>query len=143
MPAALSDIALSHFFSEQRAMPRSAQTLPMLIVLSGKRYKAEMRNLSMTGAMIVTSAPLTTRSRIDFHCGTICGQGIVLWHMQSDFGIKFKTPISERQLSEQISRTAAVASRQAIKSKPSIVHVGRPPTPWTDLSRQVRRPISD
>jgi hypothetical protein len=117
------DSAQGHIDSEQRATPRSAIALPILIVLGGKRYSATLRNLSSAGAMIVTSAPLTIRSRIEFQCGTICSRGIVLWQRQSDFGIKFRTPICERQLSEQISRSAAVARRRALGPKPAIVHL--------------------
>lgn len=117
------DGAPDHSVSEQRATPRSAIALPILIVLGGKRYSAALLNLSSSGAMIVTSAPLTTSSRFEFQCGTICTRGIVLWQRQSDFGIKFRKPICERQLSEQISRSAAVASRRALGPKPLIVHL--------------------
>ena len=121
MPAVVRpNSTLRDLVTEQRATPRSASTLPVLIVLGGKRYTAALRNISSTGAMIVTSAPLATRSRIEFQCGTICCPGIVLWQQQSDFGIKFGTPICERQLSEQTTRSAAVASRLA-KPKLSIV----------------------
>lgn len=117
------DSAPGPLVSEQRTRPRSAITLPVTIVLGGKRYSAALRNLSNSGAMIVTSAPLTTLSRIEFQCGTICSRGIVLWQRQSDFGIKFRAPICERQLSEQISRFAAVASRRALGPKHSIVNL--------------------
>jgi len=117
------DSATGQLVSEQRASPRSAIALPILIVLDGKRYSAALRNLSGAGAMIATSAPLTTLSRIEFHCGTIWSRGIVLWQRQSDFGIKFRNPICERQLSEQISRFAAVASRRALRPNPTLVHV--------------------
>jgi len=117
------DSAAGHVVSEQRVSPRSAIALPILIVLDGKRYNAALRNLSSAGAMIATSAPLTTLSRIEFHCGAICSRGIVLWQRQSDFGIKFRHPICERRLSEQISRFAAVASRRALGSKPTLVHL--------------------
>ena len=99
--------------SDQRATPRTAVTLPVLIVLGGKRYTAELRNISSTGAMIATAAPLFPRSRVEFQCGTICSRGIVHWQRRRDFGIKFRTPICVRQLSEQTVRSAAMASRLA------------------------------
>lgn len=104
-----------HLDLDQRASPRLAIALPILIVLGGKQYSAALRDLSNAGAMIMTSAPLLSYSRIEFQCGTICSRGIVLWQRHSDFGIKFRQPICERQLSEQISRSAAVANRQALK----------------------------
>ena len=108
---------------DQRATPRTAITLPALIVLGGKRYAAELRNISTSGAMIVTSAPLLPRSRIEFQCGTICSRGIVHWQQRHDFGIKFSTPICVRQLNEQTARSAAIASRRSGPT-PGIANLG-------------------
>ena len=116
------DGAPGHLASEQRASPRLVIALPILIVLGGKQYSATLRNLSSAGAMIETSAPLITLSRIEFKCGTICSRGIVLWQRQSAFGIRFRKPIYEQQLNEQISRSGAVASRRKLGTAPSIVH---------------------
>ena len=104
----------NHLVSEQRAKLRWPISLPLLLLLGGKRYTAELRDLSIEGAMIVTAAPLISRSRIEIHCGTICCPGVVLWQQQSNFGIKFRKPIGERQLSEQILRAAAMAVRRTL-----------------------------
>ena len=117
-----SDCTVRALVSEQRGTPRLAITLPVLIVLGRKRYTAELRNISTTGAMIVTSAPMLPQSRIELQCGTICCLGTVHWQRQSDFGIKFRTPICVRQLDEQTARSIAIASRRA-RPEPSIARL--------------------
>ena len=105
---------------EHRATPRQAITLPILIVLGGVRYSALMRNLSNSGAMIVTSAPLAIAMKIEFQCGTICARSTVLWQRRSDFGIKFDEPICERQLDEQVLRSNAIASWRKVRPLPKV-----------------------
>jgi len=61
--------------------------------------------------MIVTSAPLVLGMKIEFHCGAICASGNVVWQRRAGSGIVFDEAICERQLSEQLSRSNAVASR--------------------------------
>jgi hypothetical protein len=60
--------------------------------------------------MIVTSAPLVLGMKIEFHCGTICASANVVWQRRTGSGIKFEVAICEQQLSEQVSRSNAVAS---------------------------------
>lgn len=95
---------------EHRAAPREALVLPIVISVAGTRYNALMRNLSIAGAMIVTSAPLFPLMKVEFQCGTICANGIVMWQRQTEFGIRFDSRICERQLDEQVSRSNAVDS---------------------------------
>lgn len=94
---------------DHRAMPREAVTLPILIVVDGKRHNALIRNLSSAGAMIVATAALSRQMKIEFQCGTICADGTVIWQRDDLFGIKFDQPISERQLSEQVFRSDGVS----------------------------------
>lgn len=96
---------------ELRSTPREAIRLPILIVIGGTRYTAVIRNLSYTGALIRTSAPLDVHMKIEFQCGSICAGGVVIWQRQVDFGIKFDQAICEIQLSDQVLRSHAVADR--------------------------------
>jgi len=105
------DSPLSPRTFELRSTPRKAIRLPILIVIGGTRYTAVIRNLSYTGALIRTSAPLNVHMKIEFQCGSICAGGAVVWQLQGNFGIKFDQAICERQLSEQVLRSNAVASR--------------------------------
>ena len=94
---------------ELRSTPRNAMRLPILIVIGGTRYTAVIRNLSYAGALIRTSAPLNVHMKIEFQCGSICAGGAVIWQRQGNFGIKFDQAICEKQMSEQVSRSCAVA----------------------------------
>ena len=104
------DTSLGSRALDQRVTSRTTIALPIFIVLSGKRHSAILRNLSTSGAMIVTSAPLVLDMKIEFHCGAICALGSVVWQRRSGSGIKFDEHICERQLDEQVSRSSAVAS---------------------------------
>ena len=103
------DGPLSSRTFELRSTPRNAMRLPILIVMGGTRYTAVIRNLSYTGALIRTSAPLNVHMKIEFQCGSICAGGAVVWQLQGNFGIKFDQAICARQLSEQVLRSNAVA----------------------------------
>jgi hypothetical protein len=104
--------------TEQRAGTRAGVALPILIDLGRTRYSALLHNISLNGAKIESSAPLLEHSKIEFHCGSICGTGFVLWQAGSMFGIKFSLPISDQQLSEQVSRSDALSNRREIRAGP-------------------------
>lgn len=104
--------SLDHRASESRAEERTTIALPILIDFSGSLQGALLRNLSSDGAMIETSAPLGVRAKIKFLCGTIDTDCTVLWRNDHTFGIKFRSPISKRQLGEQLSRSEAITQRR-------------------------------
>lgn len=108
---------------EQRAGTRAEVALPILIVLGRTRYSALLHNISVTGAMVETTAPLVIHSKIEFHCGSICTTGYVLRQAGSVFGIKFSQPISDRQLSEQVSRSEGVTNRRESRALARAAHV--------------------
>lgn len=85
--------------------------LPILIVMGGTRHTAVIRNLSSTGALIRTTAPLNVNMEIEFECGSICTGGVVVWQLQGNFGIKFDQATCEKQLNDQVLRSNAVADR--------------------------------
>ncbi len=97
---------------EHRSHARSDVALPILIALGWTRYSATLHNLSTSGAMIETSAPLAVSSEIEFHCGSICARASVMWQVGSVFGIKFGRRITRLQVSDQVLRSAALAGRR-------------------------------
>ena len=107
---------------EQRAEARAEVALPILIDLGRTRYSALLHNISLTGAMIETTAPLAIHSKIEFHCGSIYTTGYVLRQAGSIFGIKFSGPISDRQLSEQVSRSEGVTNRRENRANIRATH---------------------
>ena len=111
LPTIRLDTSRSSGASDHRVTPRITISLPIFIVVDGTRHNALLRNLSARGAMIVTSAPMVLDMKIEFHCGAICASGNVVWQRRAGSGIVFDEAIRERQLSEQVSRSDAVASR--------------------------------
>lgn len=105
------DSPLSPRIFDLRSAPRNAMRLPILIVIGGTQHTAVIRNLSYTGALIRTSAPLNVHMKIEFKCGSIGVGGAVIWQLQGSFGIMFDQAICERQLREQVLRSNAVAVR--------------------------------
>ena len=102
---------------DRRSQARSEVALPILISLGLTRYSATLHDLSTTGAMIETTAPLAVANLIEFQCGSICTSGSVLWQEGSSFGIKFGEPLTDPQLSEQVVRSKALARR---RRRPSV-----------------------
>lgn len=86
-----TDEALSRGGFEKRMAARATIALPILIDFDGSRRSALLRNLSIDGAMIETSAPLSISTRIKLHCGTLEMDGIVLWRSGASFGGKIQT----------------------------------------------------
>ena len=111
LPTVRLDTSRSSSAFDHRVTPRVTISLPIFIVVGGTRHNALLRNLSPRGAMIVTSAPLLLGMKIEFHCGAICTSGNVVWQRRTGSGIMFDQAICERQLSQQVSRSNAVASR--------------------------------
>jgi len=101
---------------DQRSAPRTPFALPILIQHDGNRYGALLRDLSRAGAMIESLAPLFVSMRLELQCGTICASAIVMWQRGSAYGIKFRQPICDRQMEDQISRLEAVAKRREYRN---------------------------
>ena len=92
-----------------RAAPRLRLSLPIFITINGKRHNALLCDLSSGGAMILTSADLILGMNIEFHCGTICAPGTVVWQRRSGSGIKFNTQICHWRLEEAVLQSQAAA----------------------------------
>lgn len=95
---------------ELRSTPRNDMRLPILILIGGRHYAAIIRNLSCTGAMIRTSAPLNIPLRIEMQFGSIQVAGAVVWQLQGNFGITFDQSICEQQLGEELLARTLLAT---------------------------------
>lgn len=105
--------SLSHKNFEKRTETRVAVALPILIALGRARHSALLHNLSNAGAMIETSAMLMVQDLIEFHCGSIVDDSTVLWRGGCSFGIRFRVPITDQKVNEQIARSNAVKNWRA------------------------------
>jgi hypothetical protein len=111
LPTIRLDVSRGFGAFDHRGTRRITTSLPIFIVVGGTRHNALLRNLSSRGAMIVTSAPMVLDMKIEFHCGSICASGNVVWQRRAGSGIRFDQTLCEQQLNEQVSRSNAVASR--------------------------------
>lgn len=98
---------------DRRKSERFVVTVPAFIRSGDKEFTAKLANLVRDGAMIKTTAPVEVGSRIALRCGTVIAEAVAVWTRCGCVGIKFHTPLSDSQLQEQFSRSAALAARAA------------------------------
>jgi hypothetical protein len=97
--------------AERRQSERIRVLVPATVECRGKKYTAKLLNIVATGAMIETAAPISPHSRLSFRCGTLTQTAYGVWRIDRRVGVRFLCPLSEAQLKEQVSRTAAVRER--------------------------------
>lgn len=97
---------------EKREHVRSCVGLPAVIRVGDKDYSARIANIAVEGAMIESSATLHLGMSLSLRCGSIATDGVVVWTSDGQTGVNFTYPLSDRELAEQLSRTAAIASRR-------------------------------
>jgi hypothetical protein len=97
---------------EQRAAERLPVSLPAYLEVRGSQHSARLLNVAAGGAMIETGAELTAGTRIRFSCGTIRVDAVAVWVRRGKCGIKFYSPVADWQLTEQVSRSDALARRR-------------------------------
>lgn len=100
---------------DRRAAERFPVALPAFIMLEGGTYNVRLTNLAHGGASIETLVPLQLNSTMTLHCGTIIVGAVVAWATDFQIGVKFETPLTDAQVSEQVSRTLAIASRRELR----------------------------
>lgn len=101
----------------RREYDRSALAVPAIVTVDDQDYSARILNIAPGGAMIECSASLPRDSSFLLRCGSIAANADVVWEKSGQFGIKFRSPLSERQVTEQLSRNDAIASRKLLKRK--------------------------
>lgn len=75
--------------------------------------------------MIETSALLHAGMPVTLRCGSIVADAIVVWSEGTQTGVNFAVPLSDRDLAEQLARTAAISSRRQPASQNSLPSLGR------------------
>lgn len=110
---AVTPARAAHEWIERRSEDRFPVALPAAIGLAGQQYSARLINLAHSGALIETSAPLHLDTMVALHCGTIIVHAVVAWTKGNHIGLKFKSPLTDAQVIEQVSRTFALEFRRA------------------------------
>ena len=100
---------------EKRAAPRIPVALPALIGTYDGQHSARIHNLSRGGALIEAAVPLRTGSQIRFNCGTIETHGTIVWNDSNCFGVKFRMPVEETRIAQQVARSEAAAKIHAAR----------------------------
>lgn len=104
---------------EQREHVRSAVGLPAIVSAGDQDYSARIVNIAPGGAMIETSAVLHAGMPVLLRCGSIFAQAVVIWSSGCQTGVNFDVPLSDRELAEQLARTAAMSSRRLMINRAS------------------------
>jgi hypothetical protein len=99
---------------DRRVSERITVGLPASISVGTRRHIAKLVNTTRHGAMLEMGVPLLVRSRVVVNCGTISAEAVVIWNKDNMLGVKFREPITEVQVREQISRCAAL---QALRKR--------------------------
>ena len=65
--------------------------------------------------MIETSALLNAGMPVSLRCGSIVADATVVWSEGCQAGVTFAVPLGDRDLAEQLARTAAISFRRLHK----------------------------
>lgn len=113
--SAVYSTLVAQVWNDRRATDRFPVALPAFIKLEGEKYNVRLINLAHGGALIETFAPLRLDSTVALHCGTIVIGAAVVWAKDYQIGVKFEAPLTDAQVSEQVFRTLAIASRRELR----------------------------
>lgn len=67
--------------------------------------------------MIECSACFPAATSFLLRCGSIAADSVVVWQEGGRYGVNFLLPLSEEQLTEQLSRNSAISSRRRLKGE--------------------------
>lgn len=68
--------------------------------------------------MIECSAPVPPGASFVLRCGSIAASSVIVWENEGQCGINFRSPLSEQEVTELLSRNGAIISRRAIRRPP-------------------------
>lgn len=102
---------------DRRASERFSVVVPATLRTETQDYTAKILDIVHGGAMLEISAPFEVNSRVLLRCGTVAVHAIVVWSKAGRIGINFETPLTDAQVSEQVSRTTALAARRGLKQQ--------------------------
>lgn len=104
----------------RREHDRSEIALPAIVTLGGRDYSARVLNIAPGGAMIECTASFPPAASFFLCCGSIAADAVIVWEKGGRCGVNFRVPLSERQVTEQLSRNDAIVSRKLLKRKTGI-----------------------
>lgn len=98
---------------DKRAAPRVTVSVPAMIELKGQHFNAVVRDIALRGVLVDTAAPLYAGAELTLRCGRIESEAVVVWHKCRHYGLRFRQLLEAADLTQQLTRTAAIQSRRA------------------------------
>ena len=83
---------------DHRARRRVHVLLPATIDADGWRWDVRLRNLSCTGALVETGAPLAPGTAIAFTRAGVMRTATVMWARNRRIGLAFDEPLSDHEV---------------------------------------------
>lgn len=96
---------------------RSPIGLPAVMRVDGRDYSVRIADIGPGGAMLETPTPLSLGAPLSLRCGSIVVDATVVWAKGWQIGVNFACPLTEQDLAEQLTRTAAMASRRTLTER--------------------------
>ena len=109
---AITPVGLPQTLIERRRHPRFPVALPASLACTTGLASALIFDLSMSGALIETTLLLVPQWTVRLRCGTIDTQAVVAWRKGRQAGLTFTWLLSHQQVTEQMDRSHAIASRR-------------------------------
>jgi PilZ domain len=97
-----SSAKLNELPEELRGRKRSRVLLAATVEAGGQHLKANLLNLSTTGAQLDATVPPAIDTELTLSRGTLEARGRVIWVSEHRFGVAFDAPIEEAVVTEHI-----------------------------------------
>jgi len=97
-------------YSDRRAYPRVPVALPAFLQADGERHPAQLLDLSSGGAKLNCPAGLSEGTGVILDCGMLARAAVVRWQNGAFLGVCFESELDEREVSELMDRSRALAA---------------------------------
>jgi hypothetical protein len=97
----------------RRTSHRLPVILPALIRVGEKTFTAKLTNIARGGAKFETSAPILAGAKLTVCCGAVVAEASVVWRNAEILGVNFDARLSDDQVQQQVTRSAALAALAA------------------------------
>ena len=98
---------------DRRSSRRHPCTLPAIIATLGQEFRVKLVNILEDGALLESTAELPIGATVSVRCGTAEAKALIVWREHNRIGVRFITPISGRELEEQLCRSRALSALAA------------------------------
>lgn len=97
-----------------RKHDRSVLILPAILTWANQDHSTRIVNIGAGGALIECSVSMPLHSLVFLRCGSIATYAEVVWMKAGQAGVKFQSPLADRDLNELRFRSEAIAARRLL-----------------------------